>query len=109
MATVYLALQQSLRREVALKILSPSLAKDDTATERFLREARISAKLHHPHIVAIYDVGVHEGSPYMSIAYEPGGTVAQKTELYGDTKFALQVIRDIASALDYAHRQGVIH
>jgi serine/threonine-protein kinase len=109
MATVYLAQQQSLRREVALKILSPSLAQDTTATERFLREARISAKLHHPHIVAIYDVGLHEGVPYMSIAYEPGGTVAQKTQLHGDTKFALQIIRDIASALDYAHRQGVIH
>ncbi|HMB43281.1 MAG TPA: serine/threonine-protein kinase [Luteimonas sp.] len=109
MATVYLAQQQSLRREVALKILSSSLAQDATATERFLREARISAKLHHPHIVAIYDVGLHDGVPYMSIAYEPGGTVAQKTQLHGDTKFALHIIRDIAGALDYAHRQGVIH
>ncbi len=109
MATVYLALQQSLRREVALKILSPALAQDAVATERFLREARISAKLHHPHIVAIYDVGVHDGVPYMSIAYEPGGTVAQKTDTRGDAKFALRIVRDIAGALDYAHSQGVIH
>ena len=109
MATVYLALQQSLRREVALKILSPALAQDSVATERFLREARISAKLHHPHIVAIYDVGVHDGVPYMSIAYEPGGTVAQKIESRGDAKFALRIVRDIAGALDYAHSQGVIH
>ncbi len=109
MATVYLALQQSLRREVALKILLPALAQDHTATERFLREARVSAKLHHPHIVAIYDVGVYEGVPYMSIAYEPGGTVAQKIDSHGDSRFALRIIRDIASALDYAHNQGVIH
>ena len=109
MATVYLAQQQSLRREVALKILSPALAQDEIATERFLREARISAKLHHPHIVAIYDVGLHDGVPYMSIAYEPGGTVAQKTDARGDAKFALRIVRDIAGALDYAHSQGVIH
>jgi len=109
MATVYLALQQSLRREVALKILSPALAQDAIATERFLREARVSAKLHHPHIVAIHDVGLHDGVPYMSIAYEPGGTVARKTQARDDPKIALRVIRDIASALDYAHSQGVIH
>jgi TonB family protein len=109
MATVYLALQQSLKREVALKILSPALAQDAIATERFLREARVSAKLHHPHIVAIYDVGLHDGVPFMSIAYEPGGTVARKTQARDDPKIALRIIRDIASALDYAHSQGVIH
>ena len=61
MATVYLAVQQSLGRHVALKLLIPSLARDPVATERFLREARIAAKLHHPHIIEIHDVGIHDG------------------------------------------------
>lgn len=109
MATVYLAVQQSLGREVALKVLSPALAQDSTATERFVREARIAAKLHHPAIVAIHDVGVHAGMPYMSIAFEPGGTVAQLARSHLDPKAVFRIIRDIANALDYAHRQGVSH
>jgi serine/threonine protein kinase len=69
----------------------------------------VSAKLHHPNIVAIFDVGTHQGVPYMSIAYEPGGTVAGSAQAKNDPKVALKIIRDIAAALDYAHRQGVIH
>ena len=109
MATVYLAVQESLGREVALKILLPALAQDPVATERFLREARFAAQLHHPNIVAIHDVGVHDGNPYMAMAYEPGGTVAQTTQGRADPSFALRIIRDIANALDYAHSQGVVH
>ena len=111
MATVYLAVQESLGREVALKVLAPSLAQDPVSTERFLREARTAAKLHHPHIIAVHDVGVHAGTPFMSISYEPGGTVAQKVhEGEGlDQKSVFRIIRDIAEALDYAHRQGVVH
>ena len=109
MATVYLAVQESLGREVALKVLLPSLANDPVATERFLREARFAAQLHHPSIVAIHDVGVHDGNPYMSMGYEPGGTVANLIEGREDPRFALRVVRDIASALDYAHDKGVVH
>lgn len=109
MATVYLAQQKSLGRDVALKVLTPALASDPVATERFLREARVSAKLHHPNIVAIFDVGVHEGVPYMAIAFEPGGTVAGYANARNDPKVALRIIRDIANALDFAHRQGVVH
>ncbi|MCX7043100.1 MAG: protein kinase [Gammaproteobacteria bacterium] len=109
MATVYLAVQESLGREVALKVLLPSLAKDPVATERFLREARFAAQLHHPNIVAIHDVGVHEGSPYMAMGYEPGGTIANLIEGREDPRFALRVVRDIAGALDYAHGKGVVH
>ena len=109
MATVYLAVQDSLGREVALKVLLPSLAKDPVATERFLREARFAAQLHHPNIVAIHDVGMHDGSPYMAMGYEPGGTVANLIEGRDDPRFALRVVRDIASALDYAHGKGVVH
>ncbi len=70
MATVYLATQLSLSRHVALKVLAPALANDPVATERFLREAQIAAKLHHPHIVEIHDVGVVDGNPFMAMAYQ---------------------------------------
>ena len=76
MAKVYLAVQQSLGREVAVKILSPTLAQDTNASERFLREARLAASLHHAHIVAIHDVGMHDGVPYIAMQFEPGGTVS---------------------------------
>jgi TolB-like protein/Tfp pilus assembly protein PilF/tRNA A-37 threonylcarbamoyl transferase component Bud32 len=109
MATVYLATQLSLGRHVALKLMSPHLAQDPVATERFLREARIAAKLHHPHIIDIHDVGVHEGVPYMAMAYEPGGTIARPGDAVETPSHALQIVRDIAAALDFAHRQGVVH
>ena len=107
MATVYLAVQQSLARDVALKVLLPQLAQDPVATERFLREARFAAQLHHPHVVAIHDVGIHEGVPYISMGYEPGGTLAGAGKL--EPEAALRVLRDIASALEYAHARGVVH
>src|SRR5690242_11650529 len=103
MACVYLATQQSLGRHVALKLLAPALASDPTATERFLREARIAAKLHHPNIVDIHDVGIHDGVPYMAMAYEPGGTVAQAASVADAPSHALRCVRDIAGALDFAH------
>lgn len=73
MATVYLAVQESLAREVALKVLAPELAQEATARERFLHEARTAAKLRHPNIIAIHDVGTHDGVAYMAMEYEPGG------------------------------------
>ncbi|HET7843886.1 MAG TPA: serine/threonine-protein kinase, partial [Xanthomonadales bacterium] len=107
MATVYLARQHSLGRSVALKVLSPALAHDPEATGRFLREARIAASLRHPNIVAVHDVGTHEGLPYMAIAYEPAGSVAPLAPM--DPARTLAVVRDIALALDHAHQRGVVH
>ena len=109
MAEVYLAVQQSLGREVALKILSPASARDDTSSERFLREARIAASLHHPHIVPIHDFGIHEGCAYIAMEYEPGGTIAPAPGERLEPQAALRVLRDIAGALDYAHGHGVVH
>jgi serine/threonine-protein kinase len=109
MATVYLAVQESLGRDVALKVLLPSLASDPVAPERFLREARFAAQLHHPNIVAIHEVGMHEGTPYMAMGYEPGGTMAGPPAGGIDPRTALRAVRDIALALEYAHRQGVVH
>ncbi len=109
MATVYLAVQQSLGREVALKVLAPALAQNKVATERFVREAHIAARLHHPNIVAVHDVGVHAGIPYMAMAFEPAGTIAAVAPGARDSNSALRAVRDIACALDYAHQQGVVH
>ena len=67
MAEVWLAVQASLGREVALKILAPAMARDDTMRERFLQEARIAAQLHHPNIIAIYDVGTHGDTAYIAM------------------------------------------
>jgi serine/threonine protein kinase/Tfp pilus assembly protein PilF len=106
MATVYLAVQESLGREVALKLLAPRLAEDPQASERFTREARTAARLMHRHIVGIYDVGSHNGQPYLSMEFLPGDTSADTSLAPAE---ALQIVREIALALDHAHRQGVVH
>ncbi|MEO5596865.1 MAG: protein kinase, partial [Lysobacteraceae bacterium] len=90
-------------------ILSPALAQDTTATQRFLREARIAANLHHPNIVPIHDVAIHDGTPYMAMTYEPGGNVLPGAEGASDANAVLRIVRDNSDALDYAHRRGVVH
>ncbi len=109
MATVYLAMQESVEREVALKIMAPQLSADPTFGDRFLREARIAAKLHHRHVVSIYDVGVHNGFHYCTMEFLPGGTVMRKGSPPLALKPALRCIREIAQALNYAHSKGFIH
>jgi serine/threonine protein kinase/tetratricopeptide (TPR) repeat protein len=107
MATVYLAIQESLGREVALKLISPLLSADPSATQRFLREGRIAAKLADRHIVGIHDVGMHEGQPYIAMEYMHGGAVSASTARAPHD--ALEIAREIALALDHAHREEVIH
>ena len=106
MASVYLAIQESLGRDVALKLLSAQLAAEPAAAERFLREGRIAAKLSHRNIVGVYDVGVYQGQPYLTMEYVPGGTVSTDAHAPGE---ALEIARQIALALDHAHSEGVIH
>jgi serine/threonine protein kinase len=109
MATVYLAMQTSVDREVALKIMAPQLNLDPTFGERFLREARIAAKLHHRHVVSIYDVGVHGDIHYIAMEYLSGGPVMPKELGPLELRQALKCVREIAGALDYAHSKGFIH
>ena len=75
MATVYLATQESVQRDVALKIMSPTLHADPDFGERFLREARIAAKLHHRHVVGVHDVGRIADHHYIAMEFLGGGTV----------------------------------
>jgi len=109
MASVHLAMQESVQREVALKIMSPVLAADPQFGDRFLREARIAAKLHHRHVVQVHDVGVHGDHHYIAMEYLPGGPVLKKGQQNRGIAYALRVVREIAGALDYAHLRGVIH
>ena len=109
MASVYLALQESVEREVALKIMAPQLSADPTFGDRFLREARIAAKLHHRHVVGIYDVGVYMGFHYCTMEYLPGGPVMRRGSPPLALKPALRCIREISLALHYAQEKGFIH
>lgn len=109
MATVWRALQRSVEREVALKIMSPVLLADPSYGLRFLREARIAARLQHRHVVAVYDVGSHGNLHYIAMEYLPGGAVIGRSGSRPDLLFSLRVVRETAAALDYAHRHGFVH
>jgi hypothetical protein len=110
MAAVYLAIQQSFQREVALKVMSPLLNSDPSFTTRFMREARIVAHMHHASIVPVFDVGEHQPHHYLSMEYLSGGDLKQRI-LQGtcNAQFAVNVCIAVSSALDLAHRKGFIH
>ncbi len=108
MATVYLAIQESFQREVALKVMSAALSEDENFSERFLTEARIVSRLMHPNIVTVHDVGIHEGYHYLSMEYIPGKDLKQSlASLTG--RDILRIGRELAAALDYAGQKGYIH
>ncbi len=108
MATVFLAKQDVLERQVALKVMSRHLAEDPAFGERFMREARIVSQLAHRNIVTIHDVGQHEGYYYLSMEYIDGHdlrTVRKTLDIYGK----IRVIEDMARALHYAGEKGYVH
>ena len=109
MATVYLALQESVQREVALKVMSPTLLGDAEFGERFLREARIAAKLKHPNVVQVHDVGRAGDHHYIAMEYLSGGPVMTRNGEPREVAFALRMTREIAGALGYAQSKGVVH
>lgn len=109
MATAYLAIQESLEREIALKVLAGSLVADRSFCERFLREGRIIAQLSHPHVVTIHDIGVHGSLYYMAEEYLAGGTLRERIRNGLSAEQALAIVCDLAAALGYAHRRGFVH
>ena len=111
MATVYLAIQESLERSVVLKILdSVNVKKSEDLVERFLAEGRIIASLNHPNIITIYDIGVaNNNSLYISMEYVNGGDLKQRLELSITASQALDFLLQIASALNEAHKHGIVH
>ncbi len=109
MATVYVATQRSLERKVALKIMAAPLAADSTFCERFLREGKNLARLSHPHTVTIHDIGNVGDLYYMAMEYLPNGTLKERVAAGLNAEQGLTYIRQIASALGYAHAQGLVH
>lgn len=109
MATVYLAIQEKFDREVALKVMAPSLSADPSFCERFLREAKIVAKISHPNIVAVYDVNEVGGHHYIAMEYHPGGDLKRRLREGLTVRESLRIAKDVARALDYAHSKGYLH
>jgi Tol biopolymer transport system component len=110
MATVYLAKDVKHEREVALKVLRSELSAV-LGTERFLNEIRVSARLDHPHILTLIDSGAADGFLYYVVPFVRGETLRDKLNREKQLRLdeALAITKQVASALDYAHRQGVIH
>lgn len=110
MATIYKAYQPSLDRYVALKVLPSYLSEqDDAFTKRFEREARSIAKLRHPNILMVHDSGEHQDIRYIVMEYVDAGTFKDNLSNQPGFAQAAPLISQVASALDYAHDQGVIH
>ena len=111
MADVYRAYQPALDRYVAVKMPKPAFAADAGFAARFREEARRTARLNHPNIVTVYDVGEVEGTPYISMRYVDGPSLADLIASAGQMppRRALDILEQIAAALDYAHSQEVVH
>ncbi|WP_170113370.1 serine/threonine-protein kinase [Ahniella affigens] len=110
MGLVYRALQKSLNREVALKLLGPTALSLAGSRERFLTEARHAATLNHPNILPVLEVGSHAGIDFLSMPLARGETLAHRCRLGAlAPKEALQLMIPITEAIDYAHRLGLLH
>jgi eukaryotic-like serine/threonine-protein kinase len=111
MAEVYLAHDQLLNRPVALKALFPEYAREPSFVERFRREAQAAANLNHPNIVAIYDWGQEDGTYFIVMEYVEGRSLRDliRSEAPLDPSQAAEISAEIASALGFAHRNGVVH
>lgn len=111
MATVYLALDIRLERKVALKIIHPHLASDNSFRDKFIREARIAAKLSHPNLVNVFDQGEDGELAFMAMEYVSGITLRDALKDFGalDGKRALDLFEPMLSGLAAAHRAGILH
>src|SRR3954466_15772995 len=111
MSTVYRAFDQTLERQVAIKLLHRQIADDPDQLERFRREARAVAQLSHPHIVTVIDAGEEEGRPYIVFEYVQGETLKELIKREGplDVDEAVAYAIEIARALGYAHSRNIVH
>ncbi|MEY2430458.1 MAG: eukaryotic-like serine/threonine-protein kinase, partial [Acidimicrobiaceae bacterium] len=111
MADVFLARDQLLDRPVAVKVLFPEFATDPNFVERFRREAQSAANLNHPNIVSVYDWGQEQGTYFIVMEYIDGRSLADILRSEGPLhpQRAAEVASDIAAALGFAHRNGVVH
>ncbi len=110
MATVYRAYQPSMDRHVAVKVIRASMLGDSVGRDRFTREAKLVAKLEHPHLLPVYDFDGAHDPPYIVMRFLEGGTLKQVMDADPlPPEELLYMLRQVATALDYAHRQGVVH
>jgi len=128
MGIVFLAEDMRLNRKVALKLVRPERLASDAARDRFWREAKLAARLEHPHICAVYEVGETAGIPFMAMRYLEGETLAARiaargprpdprtpstttsaSRIDGDVGRTVHLIERVAMALHYAHERGVVH
>jgi serine/threonine-protein kinase len=110
MATVFRAYQPNVDRYVAVKVIHRSISLDSKALERFVREARLVARLEHPHILPVYDYNGQSDPPYIVMRYLPSGTLKDILEnAHLPLQEVVLLMSQICAALDYAHRQGVVH
>jgi serine/threonine-protein kinase len=111
MATVYLATDQRLDRQVAIKVIHQHLANDSNFQEKFVLEAKTAAKLSHPNLVNVFDQGSDLGTTYLVMEYVPGITLRDALNEYGPLPAvrALEMMAQILSGLAAAHRAGILH
>jgi len=110
MATVYKAYQASMDRNVAIKVLPGQLAESQEFTTRFQQEARIIARLEHPHILPVFDYGETDGISYFVMRYLEAGTLKDKMQAGPLSLNEIDhLFTQLADALGYAHSQGIIH
>jgi serine/threonine protein kinase/DNA-binding winged helix-turn-helix (wHTH) protein len=111
MSVVYLAEHEWLQRKVALKVLAPQLADDERFRERFVRESRLAASLDHPNVIPIYEAGASGGDLFIAMRFVEGSDL--RTLLHEEGALpparAIGILRQVASALDAAHEQGLVH
>lgn len=110
MATVYKGYREDIDRYVAIKVLPPHPGLDQNFIDRFKLEAKTIARLQHPHILPLYDYGVEDDILYLVMAYVAGGSLSNRIDAGRLMQAEIEtLLRQMAGALDYAHRQGVIH
>src|SRR5947209_5666959 len=111
MSTVYLAVQRSLARKVAIKVMRRSYEEADTRQleKRFLLEGRMMAKLPHRNIVAVYDIVSNDALAYIAMEYLSGGSLTDRMRNGLSLAEAVGVVVQIAGALEHAHAQNVVH
>lgn len=112
MAIVYLADDRELARPVAIKLLADHLAADEAFRARFLREAQLAARLSHPHVVHVYDLGADTaGRPFIVMEYVPGGSLAETLERRGPLPQdrVIAIAENCCAGLAHAHAAGLVH
>ncbi len=108
-ANVYVAIQKSLGRQVALKVMHTALSDNEQSTSRFIKEGLVNAKLVHPNIVTIHDVGTTDEYHYIAMEYLAWGNLRQRLVSKLEFEWIVKVTKQIAKALAYAHENGFVH